>query len=152
MTCIAWDGSILACDSRVTAGSSITSNDVNKLFVVKDTNIIYNNDAIKAYALCGKVSDFDYIHAYIRSEEFPLYEKLAHKVGGIFVGDRSVYMLEPSCSLFITFKHSQKLSMGSGEDLAMSAMGLGLSAPQAVKHVFKYDTGCGGKVRSWKSE
>lgn len=152
MTIICWDGSILACDSRMTQDTTITSNNVNKLFKLKEPRP-YLDDFILCYALSGIVIDFELIHKMMISDEgFPIYTHTNHECSGILVGKKQVYLLEQRKGVFIALNKSNKLADGSGAYFGLSAMTLGLNAIQAVKHAIKHDTACGGRVRSWKYE
>lgn len=145
ITSIAWDGEYLAADSRVTAGTMIVTDEGTKLYRIND--VPYKNDLIIAMGVSGALSDVEKIINFIKTGFEPK-DEFNHYVGAILVGLDYVYALEPDSSHLIQYKRSIKLTEGSGGPFALSAMRLGLSAKDAVKHAIKMDTASGGKVKA----
>ncbi len=145
MTTIAWDGKTLATDSRETSGSHLVTDSCQKLYVF-NLPCYYSGDKLLACGLGGSSTDTEKVWYYFHSDVFPDLE-FDHDACGIIVGMKFVYMLEQGSPYFIKYPRNQKLSDGSGGCFARSAMSLGMSAIDAIKHAIKLDTASGGKVQ-----
>lgn len=148
MTVCCWDGKILAADSRVTADTSIITNNFDKLFPLN--HIPYFGDVLVHAAFCGTLSDLHCVLHYMESEHF-LVKRVEHDVSALIVGQKYVYKLEEKSNYLIRYNKKTKLAAGSGAPEGRSAMALGLNAIDACKHAIKLDSACGGKVRHWSS-
>jgi hypothetical protein len=146
MTVLAWDGKVLASDSRSSSGGNINCEDMQKIYLLND--VYYPDDKLLVIAMSGLLSDFDRIMHYLHSADFPLSE-IQHDIDGIIVGDKFVYRIEHNNGYLIRYPKKTKLGDGSGGHFAKSAMTLGLTAIQAVKHAIKLNAYCGGKVQVW---
>lgn len=147
MTVIAWDGKILAADSRVTCQSTIVDDNMRKIYEL-NKDIRYGGDRLLAVGWSGSASDVDKVLCYLYSDEFPSFSEIKHDVGAIIIGVKYAYVLEPEQSFLVRHERKTKLVEGCGATIALSAMKLGLNAIQAVKHTIKLDSACGGRVRS----
>lgn len=147
MTTIAYDGKILAVDSRITSDSYITTDSFNKIYKLTESQ--YYNDILLYVALSGEVSQFK---AYANILETPYFYDLedshdiTDRIAGIVIGKYSIYTIEKGTLSLAEFSKNTKLSEGSGAKFALSAMALGLNAIDAVKHAIKFDVFSGGKV------
>ncbi len=149
MTVICWDGKILAADSRVTSDSALISDNYHK--IIKLDNVNYFGDDLLYAGISGRLADRDYLVAYLHSEEFSNSNDCRsdhHDLSAIIVGKQRVYSLDMGCIWLISYPKKTKLASGTGRPYALSAMGLGLNAINAVKHTCKFDLACGGKIRS----
>jgi hypothetical protein len=147
MTTIAWDGRILASESRETLDNEIVNDKRKKLFQLENS-IKYYDDEIIAYGLAGSISDFILIKEYIISSIFPSVDKIDHNCNGIFIGKKLVYLLESGNGLLIEYPFKSKLAIGSGHTYAIMAMNLGLDSCAAIKETIKFDCKSGGKIQS----
>jgi ATP-dependent protease HslVU (ClpYQ) peptidase subunit len=78
-----------------------------------------------------------------------LSKPLDHEIGALLIGEKHVYEINECDVHMIQYNRSQKLSVGSGWNYALSAMHLGLDAVGAVKHAIKHNVYCGGRVKTW---
>lgn len=142
MTSIAWDGEILATDSRVTADGIIITDKQKKLFKIHLTQ--YNGDRLIAVATAGSCRDVRSVLDKLDGvEDVPD----NHNVHALIVGENMVYELFPKKWNLIEYTRDTKLGAGSGEPIVVSAMHLGLNAIDAIKHAKKLDCYTGGKVQ-----
>lgn len=148
MTTIAYCNGELAADSRTCSNSMIITDTTNKLN--KLVGVSYKDDILLWMGSAGSCSDIEKVVAYLHSEDFP-YGQITHESWAIIVGKKRLYKLEENTGWLISYDKHTKLAMGSGQPFAMSAMGLGLTAKEAVKHAIKFDCYSGGKVRSIKT-
>lgn len=149
MTTIAWDGKILATDSRITCRGHLISDKSVKLQVLNDLKYTVYGDIILAIALAGDAAmgdKFMYsLFANIKCEY-----NTEDNVNGVLIGDKNIYTLEDISEMsFITYPKDTLLTEGSGGQFAHSAMLLGLNAIEAIKHTMKLDVYTGGEVQSW---
>lgn len=149
MTTIAYDGEILATDSRMTQDSYLTTDKAKKIFIFKEP-ITYLDDELLVCAFSGRCADWDKFLHYIVSDNFPC--GMSHNVSGIIVGKKYAYELEHDTGYLIRHNKKTKLVGGSGGVFAQSAMLLGFNAKEAVKHAMKLDMASGGRVQSWNNK
>jgi len=134
MTTIAYKDGVIAVDSRCTRDNTIVSDSYNKIKVVQDVQFI----------LCGVLSEEQaFISAYFGEEpqdEIEMSALVVHqnRVYSVVFDQGKIYKLDITGSTD---------AMGSGEDHALTAMDLGLSAKEAVRMAAKRDTGTGGRIR-----
>lgn len=147
MTTLTYKDGILATDSRMTCNGYITSNNTVKLFDFRDKDIYYLHDRLLAVALAGKVRDYDWFMLYLQRSDFPHPDFRDHEVSGIIVGERAVYEVESEGAYLIHHSLDSYVAVGSGCHYARSAMELGKSAKQAIKHAMKFDTSTGGDIQ-----
>lgn len=147
MTTIAWDGETLASDSRVTQDSHLVSDSFQKIFTIEGAE--YRGDRILAVAMSGKCCDYHKILDYIFDENFG-YTNFGHDTNCILIGKKFAYDLARNDGYLVKFNKKAKIANGSGGCFALSAMTLGLSAPEAVKHAKKLDCASGGRVQIWR--
>ncbi len=148
ITTIVWSNGVLASDSRSTAHSFLVSDTTKKIYLITK-DIYYVGDKLLAIAMAGVSSHTDLVLAYLCSQDFP-HSGIEHEAHGILVGEKNVYTIEPNEGFLITFPRRQSLAIGSGGDFALSAIKLGLTPEQAIKHAMQFDMATGGKVVSHK--
>ena len=148
MTTIAYKDGILATDSRITKDGYISSDETVKLWDLREKELFYLHDRLLAIALAGSVSHFDWFLIYIQQSDFPTAEYKNHEVAGLIVGEKAVYEIEKEQPYLVHYPLNARLAVGSGDHYAISAMNLGKTAIQAVKHAMKFDTCTGGPVQS----
>lgn len=139
MTTIAYKEGILAADGQMTEGHVVINKSFRKIY---KTSIKYADDTIKYVGMAGKVWQFDQIIAHF-TDGRALPE---HDCQAILIGDYHTYILDHHA--LMPFQLDDCLAVGSGSDFALSAMRLGLSAVEAVKHACTLDVYSGGKIRS----
>ena len=138
MTTIVYKDGIIACDSRVTMGDVIISDDVDK--------IVYKGGAI--FAFSGEGPSFEFLIEAFFDDFYPDNHK--------FVGSGIAYFED---ELYILGHHSDNgfwkqpwdkrmcYAIGSGRDHALTALDMGCTPVEAVKLAMKRDTCTGGKVK-----
>lgn len=160
ITVIAWDGTTLAVDSRITTESHIVCDSAIKLWDLRTTKkkvvaLIDGGDKIQAVALAGASTLFTSYLTALQSNtlhEFAL--RIAEEdeedlyLSGIIIGYKAVYHIEGLSPHFSAYPLHEPAHAGSGGIIAKSAMMLGLNAIEAVAHTIKIDHHCGGEVKS----
>lgn len=137
MTCIAWDGSMLAGDRRSVGGGNAKTT--TKIHRVNDMLVGFAGDASAAEAVRWWLSkgadntlhpwgdiDRDQCHALV------------------IMPDRTIWVYEhgPHPAQY----HDPFIAIGCGRDYALAAMHLGCNAKQAVEVACKFDVFCGNGV------
>lgn len=126
----------IAADGRVTRGSLICTDTKNK--------IVKRNDGL-IFAYAGSSSDIeDCINRYPDrpSKEVNCY--------GFMVKDGVAHWVSYSDGVVLTSVLDHNESCGSGQDHALTAMDMGLSAKDALKMAMKRDSSTGGRIRVFK--
>lgn len=143
MSCLAWDGKVLAADRRALLGSLYRTT--QKIFRV-DT-------ATRGPALCGYAGDSDkgeellaWFDAGYIPDKFPPSQRSAENWTSLMVvwQDGTIWRFErgPHPVKF----PPQQFAMGSGRDFALAAMHCGRTAIDAVEVAIALDSGCGNGV------
>lgn len=138
MTCIAWDGSTLAADRRVTYGGTIA--EITKIFKI---------DGL----LVGGAGEFPFVLAMIEwvrggriTEQFPESQRHKDDWQPLIVielnGALSLYERTP----FPVRYESKCMAIGSGRKYAKAALHLGKTASEAVEVACALDIGCGNGI------
>jgi ATP-dependent protease HslVU (ClpYQ) peptidase subunit len=146
MTIVCWDGETLASDSRVCSGTIIVDDRHKKIFEISG---VHNEDSLLAAGFAGVVAHWGYIRDQLKSSES---FDPSHEVCAIVIGELYNYTVEVGQKFMLQYNKKVKLAVGSGQDFALSAMSLGLSAEQAIKHTIKHDSGCGGRLQTWSDK
>lgn len=143
MTSIAWDGITLAADSQVTDDTFIDRLDCKKIRRISAT---VRGEKTIAYGLSGCMDAFYEIEEWIKggcsAGEFP--EDV--EVTGILVTESHAYEFSGK-SKGRFYEIGDFIALGSGTHFCLSAMHMGFSVVDAVKHAIKLDVYSGGKVR-----
>jgi hypothetical protein len=126
-------------------GSCIVSDNMEKLYKIHD--VPYFDDILLYCGLSGSAADYKKYIFYLHQDKF-YEEDLEFCLDGIVVGMRYAYYIESNSPYLITLPRKNKMAVGSGCEYARSAMGLGLTAVQAIHHTKKFDSATGGKVIS----
>lgn len=150
MTTIAWDGNILAADSRATVGSTIISDSESKI-VVNENNADWTVCGMKviAFASAGSGSAPEELQTYLidgitRNTE--MREGLGFTLLVICTGANfEIYKSEGVKTIEIQPLRSKR-AMGSGGDFALAAMLSGKDACDAVSIAKQCDVYTGGPV------
>lgn len=158
MTCIAWDGKVLAADSLEADDAGFFMRKCKKLYSLKSGGILGESGMSDNRAI---IALFDNIKD---ENDMPTRAELeATKSEGSYIivlPDKTVY------EIYITFskddgnrfigqvmKHTHgPLAVGHGADFAKAAMTLGKTAAEAVKVACKWSLFCQGPVQTMKLE
>jgi len=139
MTTIVYHDGIIACDSRLTAGGTITDDNINK--IVKNNGIVF--------VLSGASADRHHlINAYNDRE----YQKENIDITGI-IDDHGTVYLSSICKDDGFWKEditNRSHCIGSGSSHAWTALDMGCSAKGAVEMAKKRDIYSGGRIRTHK--
>jgi len=138
MTVIAWDGTTLAADKRVSFGNTLGT--VTKISYIKEHRAIIG--------VCGSISQLmDFAAWYITGQNIETYPKNFlndDNPQAIVIKDDVVYIYEKSP--FPMYIESPFFAIGSGRDFAIAAMHCGKTAQEAVEIACLYDAYCGNGV------
>lgn len=133
----------IAYDSRICEDNKICTDSFDKHFVTEQGD----------YFLSGAVCYFeDFINAHEGEHSEPIDPV---SVGGLFVDkEGEVYLIESDMTredMLLVFRTKLTWSegVGSGGQLALSALDLGLSAEQAVEYAKTRDSKTGGEVNTF---
>ncbi len=137
MTTIAYKDGVIAYDSQITCGSTVTYDDYEKCHEVKGVK----------FFMCGKTCDYTALQdAYFGaavSKEVDASAIVADGDGlwcvGAGVEDGFWKSPIPASAIY---------AIGSGADHAITAMDMGATAHKAVQMAAKRDTGTGGLIRT----
>ena len=137
MTTIAYhhESKTIACDSRMTAGNCIMSDDSDKKYESEHG----------VFFLAGNTSDCKYM-----ADNFPESQHEDSNVYGIVAIKGVVYWLSEERNRTVLTEIQHDATAGSGEAYAQAAMDFGRTAKEAVEYAMKRDTGTGGTVRVYK--
>lgn len=137
MTTIAYKDGVIAYDSQITTGNTITYDDYEKLKVVKGVKFV----------LCGATSDIEaFIDAYFGAPAAAKLDASALIVEGDRIwcaGHNKDEGLWKS-----PVELDRPYAIGSGSDHALTAMDMGATAYQAVEKAAKRDVSTGGMIRT----
>lgn len=145
ITTIAYKDGIIAYDSRITQGDTISSDDFNKHVLYKGCH----------YFLCGEAPSFRKfiaLHNNNESGEDSIDPPEGCNVGALIVKDGELFTAnldrdgEYWCC---TEPLDIPLAIGTGTDHALTAMDMGATAKQAVAMAIKRDVRSGGRVRTY---
>lgn len=154
VTTIAFKAGVLASDSRCCAGHKILSDRTKKLFTLAngaiagfagDTDHRQLRDILgkaKPDAMPSKVELAATREDCAALVVFPTGEVFEVLVNHNTDGGRDVW--DAYCQPVA----ERAAAVGSGEDYALTAMKLGRSAPDAVRHAITEDSGSGGRIQT----
>ncbi len=138
MTTVAWDGKTLAGDGRITSGSLICSETEVKVRFLKGK--IQGEQTI-AIGWAGSCEDAYYLMTCLqqdKAEEIPELD-----MNALVITKKNVYRFDGK---FFYPKKNKFEVIGTGSAIALTALTLGLTAKEAVKHACKLDCNTGGKI------
>lgn len=137
MTTIAYKDGVIAYDSQITSGNTITYDDYQKCHEVKGVR----------FFMCGKTCDYTALQdayfgaAVIRQVDASAIVADGEGVWCVGAGVEEGFWKSP-IMLGATY------AIGSGADHAITAMDMGATAYQAVQMAAKRDTCTGGTIRT----
>ncbi|QDP59323.1 MAG: hypothetical protein Tp136SUR676911_62 [Prokaryotic dsDNA virus sp.] len=140
MTTIVYDhkSKQIAIDSRVTAGTLISSNDAAK-WVENDNG---------HWFLCGTTADYSQLIEMTHNDK----PEVQPDSSAIMANSDGVWLVcfNGDYCCHAPLDHSR--AIGSGADFALAALDHGKSAKEAVEYAMTRDTGTGGKVHVFNVE
>ena len=139
MTTICYKDGIIAYDSRMVCGATIVDDDYDKHQESKGVHFFLTG------ATC---SHKNLIDAY-QGEELESKESAT----ALVLDKRELYLAIFNKGQNISIcpeNRARTMTIGSGEDHAITAMDMGATAKEAVKWAMKRDTGTGGRIRTFK--
>lgn len=138
MSVIAWDGTTLAADKRMSNGTLIRTT--TKIFRAREALVGYTGDAD-----CGEAM-LAWFEAGANKAEFPETQRDKDLWAGLLViwEDGTIWKYERTPHPLRL--PPQQFAVGSGRDFALAAMHLGKSAAEAVEVAIHFDSGCGNGV------
>jgi ATP-dependent protease HslVU (ClpYQ) peptidase subunit len=137
MTCLAWDGKVLAADKRMTqAGLAVT---VTKIFRIENSLVgISGTGALGLQMLewfkCG-ANPAAFPNEQRTMEDWTLLVVI--NAEGVFEYQRSPFPIQIESSPWAS---------GAGRDYALAAMHCGKTAREAVEIACKFDVSCGNGI------
>jgi hypothetical protein len=140
MTTIAFDGEVIAYDSRETQGSLICNDNCNKHHI---------KDGVHFFIAGTSGHEGRLISAFLDGPEDDYPDSLFSTA--IVVRDGDVF----ECAIdkdegYWSCAVTCPIALGSGSRHALTAMDCGLSAKDAVKMAIKRDANSGGRVRTFR--
>jgi len=139
MTTIACKDGVIAYDSRITAGTTITDDDYNK----------HTQHGGVDFFLTGCIADFEKFYAAYDGE--PINSDIRVCGFAVVCGDLWQVAYNQDDKFWkIKLSHKKVYAAGSGASHALTAMDMGASAADAVRMAIKRDNGSGGKVNEYK--
>lgn len=137
MTTIAYKDGVIACDARITNGTTITYDDYDK---------VIERDGV-SFVLCGYLCDYAKLIGAWFGETFTVAVEASALV---YDGNSLCYAAydvnEGLCKTPILME--RPYAIGSGSSHALTAMDMGATAYQAVEMAMKRDSCTGGKIRT----
>jgi ATP-dependent protease HslVU (ClpYQ) peptidase subunit len=141
MTTIAYKDGIIAYDSRISSGDTITNDNYNKMIVRNGVR----------FFVSGQAGEYDALAA---SYFIPEHERYVTRFSVALVVDSGKvfhYGCNSEDGHWLTdLSQYSCYSIGSGADHAFTAMDLGCSAKEAVRIAANRDMCTGGRIRTYK--
>ncbi len=142
MTTIAYKDGIIACDSRLTWGTTIIDDNWSKKIERKG----------RLFFLSGIPEDFeDFFELYFSGRQ--THHRYLN-VCGLLVENNflyEVYVCDKGNRLYkLKLFLDRTTAYGSGGDFAFTAMDMGGTAKEAIKMAIKRNTSTGGRIRTYK--
>lgn len=144
MTSIAFDGEYIAADSLCSCNGVVVDDNYNKIHTFKE-EIKFKGEKILCIVLSGELNHITGLVDLIREGQtkFDDGEYIAY-----IVTENACYRVEDEGRWYKDT--AKRWALGSGKEFALSAMVMGKSAKEAVKHACKLDVYSGGKIRVLK--
>lgn len=150
MTTIAFQNKTLAADGRVTCDGKILSDNYNKIIKInKEVRFLNGKRFVKYMANAGIAIANEAVYNFlVNDKEIDYIDSMDFTT--FILTDEDCYIMHVNDDGAIIDRCIGCEAIGSGADFAMSAMKLGLSAAEAVKHAAKIDVLTGGKIKKVK--
>lgn len=153
MTTIAWDGNLLATDSRETStGAGITTDKAMKLWIVDPAKHSYDGVGVVAFGCAGTAGGSRILKALLE-EGLTALTSVPDKVDftALIVTDdgKGHWLYTDEDYAFVLGEPILSDSVGSGSAYARAAMSLGKDAKSAVEFAMQFDQCTGGEVQTF---
>lgn len=148
MTTIAFKDEVMAGDGRITSGSLIVDESNNKVFKNKYYLVGSAGAAASDHLLIKIMNEKMLSKDQCLEELFSLSKEFESSFLVYDISNKKLMDIESGGCYYP--KYQKGYAIGSGAGFAMTAMGMGASAKQAVKEAIKYDKNSGGKIREVK--
>jgi len=135
MTTIVYKDGVIACDTRMTSGNLIVSDDFDKRYESRDC----------VFFLCGGVHDAHELVAAYPGDAIPD----SNNAQGFVVDHGELKWVCSSRGVLTRAPVTCIEAYGSGSEFALAACDHGKSAGEAVEYAMTRDTGTGGRVRCY---
>jgi 20S proteasome alpha/beta subunit len=143
MTTIAFKDGIVAYESRITEGSLIADDNINKMTKVDGLTFFLCGDVAGEQALIRS-----YVTGEVTDEDA---ENATYSMAWVVDGGIIYRLLIVDGELFTEPQRQGNIvAMGSGSHFALGAMDAGASAKEAVKIAIGRDVSSGGTIRTFK--
>lgn len=133
MTTIAFDGKILACDSRL-VGEHIETVSLQKIRKIK----------AGYFAYCGSPGEAEMVRKWIEAGRVWEKRPKVEEFSALIVRKYSVHYIDESLE---EVPMKAPVAIGTGASIALTAMDCGRNAIEAIRFAIKRDPYTGGRVR-----
>jgi len=151
MTTIAWDGNILAADSRETStGMGITTDKAMKLLMVDPAKHSYDGVGAVAFACAGTAGGCRILKALLEeglTALTPVPDKVDFTAILVTEDGKGHWLYTDEDYAFVLGEPILTDSVGSGSAYARAAMKMGKDAKAAVEFAMQFDPNTGGEVQ-----
>lgn len=143
MTTITHKDGVIAYDSRMCRGGTITSDSTDKHLELNDAHFFFSG------CVCDQLP---FMEIYFNKSGNELLDIKHLDISAfIWVNGLLFHGLGYTSGVYITpLSMDEPAAIGSGIDHALTAMDMGATAKEAVKWAMKRDTGTGGRIRTFK--
>jgi len=145
MTCVAYDGTYMAADSK--------STDAWGMFELHSRKIVeLDNILIGGAGESGQITRWtrglpkDLTMEVLLMDGYPAYHKDTNDPALLVVDRQTLQAYRHVAGLFMPCQRTFH-AVGSGRDYALAALALGRTAQQAVELAISFDNGCGGEIK-----
>ena len=136
MTCIAWDGKVLAADKAGTNAGYQRA--VTKIFRTTDGSLVgFAGDGCRAMAL------LHWFNEGRKPEDYPGFQKNADETVGVLYVDKEGKVFAYGATPYPYQNEVAFDAIGSGRDYALATMYMGFGAKKAVEVATALDCYCG---------
>lgn len=138
MTTLAFDGKILAADTRVTTSSGMVFGNTEKIISLDDGRLL---------AGCGSISVLHAVASWLNGGEKPKLEDGESFEGILINAGGSGHIAQEITNEMRLYPACIPWASGTGEQFAMTAMRCGKNAAEAVEVAMQLDIYSGGNVQ-----
>lgn len=153
MTTIAWDGNLLAADSRETStGMGITTDKAIKLWTIDPEKHSYDGEGVIAFGCAGTAGGSRILKALLE-EGLTALTSVPDKVDFtaiiVTAAGKGHWLYTDEDYAFVLGEPVLTDSVGSGAAYARAAMALGKDAKTAIEFAMRFDQCTGGEVQTF---
>jgi hypothetical protein len=144
MTTIAWDGKTLASDGRVSVNGMLSADNADKIFMIEDAYL--RGSEVICFACAGDASVRNLIEEWIREECPRDFISPTVMYECIIVTTDAVYHTSPEQADIYQLTEGEYGVIGSGAEIAHTALVMGKDAKGAVAVACSLDLCSGGQI------